>query len=164
MTSFRPLRLILALVCLFGSHHVTLIPFAQAQPACPDLHLRSLLPAQQPANPFETVPNAELVKPQTTPQAPAAPQFEAPKPVAPGEPPVLPRGQRRRSHSVPRRLPRPAGHPARHDLQQNRRRSITKTPCAATSSCSGTATASTISSLKPNAASAGAFRCDICSN
>jgi outer membrane protein insertion porin family len=102
MTSFRPLRLIIAFVCLFGSHSATLIPFAQgqtppAQTPAPPIPASQTPPAQpptapvkppaqQPANPFETVPNVEPAQPQGTPQPPTAPQFEAPKPVAPGEP------------------------------------------------------------------------------
>lgn len=93
MTSLRPLRLIIALVCLFGSHY-TVVPFAQAQnpPAQPTpAQTPPATPApkpaaQQPANPFETVPNAAPAAPQITPQTPQAPQFEAPKPLAPGEP------------------------------------------------------------------------------
>ncbi|HZL56737.1 MAG TPA: POTRA domain-containing protein, partial [Bryobacteraceae bacterium] len=94
MTSLRPMRLITAFVCLFGLHYV-LIPFARAQaqtpPAAPAPQTPAPKPAQQPANPFETIPNVEPAKPQTSPaQPPVAPQFEAPKPIAPGEAPAGP--------------------------------------------------------------------------
>jgi outer membrane protein insertion porin family len=87
------MRLIAALVCLYGS--VTLIPPARGQnppaqqtPAPPPPQTPA--PKPQPANPFESVPQAE-----TPPQPPAAPptappQFEAPKPEAPGEQPAGP--------------------------------------------------------------------------
>jgi len=102
MTSFRPVRLIIALVCLIGLHN-NLVPFARAQAApqqAPTAPAQTTpppaqttpppkpAPAQQPANPFENVPAAEQPNQPGTPpgQAPAAPQFEAPKPAAPGEP------------------------------------------------------------------------------
>ena len=109
MTLFRPVRLIAAVVCLYGLLD-TVAPFAEAQssasqnaasqnPASQNPPAQAPVqtpPAQpptpapkpaQPANPFETVPATEPPKPQTPPgQPPTAPQFEAPKPLAPGEP------------------------------------------------------------------------------
>jgi outer membrane protein insertion porin family len=99
MNSFRPLRLIAALVCLFGIvvFHIPSAlgqtPPAQTPPASQGQPPQT--PAKPPStNPFENVPQTE--PPATAapkPQAPATapPQFEAPKPIAPGEtagPPV----------------------------------------------------------------------------
>ena len=95
MTLFRPQRLISLFVCVAAFYGV-LIPFAGAQTPAPAQQQQQQQPqtpapkpaSPQPANPFETIPNAEPAAPPQTPpgQPPQAPQFEAPKPVAPGEP------------------------------------------------------------------------------
>jgi outer membrane protein insertion porin family len=85
MISLRPLRLKSVLVCLGGLIAIHSTLEAQAPPAqpAPQQQPAPQPQAPQPANPFETIPQAE--KPQA-PQAPTAPQFEVPKPLAPGEP------------------------------------------------------------------------------
>ncbi len=99
MNSLRPSRLTAAFVCLYSLAAV--IPSArgqnaQAPPQAPQqTPPPKPVPAQtppavpqpanpQPANPFETIPQTEPVKPQT-PATVAPPQFEAPKPIAPGD-------------------------------------------------------------------------------
>jgi outer membrane protein insertion porin family len=104
MTSFRPLRLISASVCLYcliaSTPSVVSSALAQAPPqqkAPPPPAQPPAAPAAQPPkpapgnNPFETVPQvAAPQQPQNAPAQATPPQFEAPKALAPGEQPTGP--------------------------------------------------------------------------
>ena len=92
MTSFRPLRLTSAFVCrccLLAS--VSFGVFSAAAQAPPQPQSVPPVKAAPPVpgnNPFESVPQVSAPRPQTDGNAPAqavTPQFEAPKPLVPGE-------------------------------------------------------------------------------